>query len=154
MKISCSVDIKCSPGVAFGWLEKPEKAMAWMTSVSETEILHQTTGIVGTTFREIVQEDGNTMEMRGVISGFEPGRSIRFHLDSRVNTLDVQYSVAEIPGGVRVSECANVNWKFPVKLYSLFFAEKMRQGIVSQLRAEFARLKDLCEGESLDPRGN
>jgi len=145
MKISSSIDIRSTPEVVFGWLEKPEKAMAWMTSVSKAEILHETQQRVGTTFRETVEEDGNAIEIHGAITGFEPGKSISFHLGSRVNTLDVKYSVEEIPGGVRVAEDAEVRWKFPVNIYSMFFGEKIRQGILAQLRNEFGRLKKLCE---------
>ncbi len=152
MNICCSVDINSTPEIAFGWLASPEKAMAWMSSVSKTEILHQAAGMVGTTFREIVAEDGNTMEMHGSITGFDPERSITFHLVSRVNVLDVQYSLENIPRGVRVSERAAVRWKFPVNFYAMFFAENMKQGIITQLQAEFARLKQLCEEEGEPPQ--
>ena len=148
MNISCSIDIESAPEVVFGWLEKPEKAMAWMTSVSKTEILHEAAGMVGTTFRETLEEEGNTMEMQGEITGFAAGKSITFHLSSRVNTLDVKYSVEPIPGGARVAVCADIRWKFPVNIYGIFFGEKLRQNITTQLKTEFGRLKQLCEEEA------
>ncbi len=147
MEISSSIDIKCSPATAFGWIEKPEKTMVWMSSVSKAEILHETADRVGTTFRETMEEDGNALEILGAITGFEPGRSVSFHLDSKVNTLDVKYSVEPIPGGVRVAECAAVRWKFPINVYSIFFGKKIRDGILMQLHQEFGRLKALCEEE-------
>jgi len=148
MKISSSIDIGTTAEIAFGWLEKPEKAMAWMTSVSKAEILHETEERLGTTFREIVEEDGGRMEMQGSITGYEPGKSISFHLSSRVNALDVKYSIAEIPGGVRVTENAEVQWRFPVSVYSVFFGERIKQGILAQLQDEFGKLKQLCEADA------
>lgn len=145
MKISCSIDINSAPEVVFSWLEKPEKAMAWMTSVSKTEILHEEPGRVGTTFRETVEEGGNGVEIQGAITAFEPGKSISFHLSSRVNVLDVKYSVESIPQGARLEESAEVQWKFPVNLYGILFGEKIRQGILAQLQNEFGKLKELCE---------
>jgi uncharacterized protein YndB with AHSA1/START domain len=145
MKISCSVDIESAPEAVFGWLEEPEKAMLWMTSVSKAQILHEAPGRVGTTFREVVEDEGGAMEMQGTITGFEPGRSISFHLSSKVNALDVTYSVEAIANGTRVVEYAEIRWKFPVSIYATFFGEKMRQNITAQLQEEFSRLKELCE---------
>ncbi len=145
MQIDSSIDIRSTPKDVFGWLEAPEKAMAWMSSVSSTEILLDTPERVGTTFREVLEEDGHTLEMRGAITGFQPDKSISFHLESSVNALDVEYSVMQIPEGVRVLECAKVQWKFPLNIYSIFFGQKMRRGILAQLQTEFARLKEICE---------
>src|SRR5512146_436610 len=108
MQINSSIDIRSTPKGVFSWLEAPEKAMTWMNSVSRTEILLDTPGRVGTTFREVLEENGHMLEMRGVITGYQPDKSISFHLESSVNALDVQYSVVEIPEGVRVLECAEV----------------------------------------------
>ncbi len=145
MQIDCSIDIRSTPKEVFGWLEAPEKAMVWMTSVSRTEILLDTPERVGTMFREVLEENGQTLEMQGAITGYQPDQSISFHLESSVNALDVQYSVVEIPEGVRVLECAKVRWKFPLNVYGIFFEQKMRQGILVQLQTEFARLKEICE---------
>ncbi len=145
MNISTSIEICSTPELVFGWLSQPEKAMEWMTSVSQTEILEQTAGMVGTTFREVVKDDSGSLEMRGTITGYEPHRSISFHLASAVNALDVTYCVEPIAGGVRVTEAADVRWKFPVSAYGLFFGEKLKQGILAQLQGEFCKLKALCE---------
>jgi hypothetical protein len=145
MQISYSIDIKSKPNIVFGWLETPEKAMEWMTSVSKTEILHETPNRVGTTFRETVEEDGNGIEMQGVITGYERNKSISFHLNSRVNIVDVEYRIEEIPDGVCLKENAHVRWKFPINLISIFGGAKMKQSLITQLQVEFNRLKELCE---------
>jgi hypothetical protein len=149
MKISTFVDIESTPEVVFGWLARPERAMEWMSSVSRTEILQQTPGMVGTTFREVVEEQGGSMEMHGTVTGFEAPRSISFHLSSTVNVLDVSYRVEPTASGVRVVEDSDIRWKFPVNVMSIFIGGKMKQGILAQLQAEFSKLKALCEAESI-----
>lgn len=148
MKLSFSIDINSPPAKVFGWVENPEKALQWMTSVSGGEILHETPEKVGTTFREFVEEDGQGLEMQGVITGYEPGRSISFHLESRVNSVDVKYIVEPIQNGTRLSQTANVRWKFPVNIISLFMGSMMRQNISVQSQKEFKKLKELCENDA------
>jgi uncharacterized protein YndB with AHSA1/START domain len=145
MKISLSVEINSSPAVVFGWLEKPEKAVKWMTSVAKTEILHETPERIGTTFREVVEEDGNGVELQGVITDYKPERSISFHLESRVNVVDVEYCVEAIPNGTRLTQTGNVHWKFPVNVISIFMGGIIKQNISAQVQNEFEKLKELCE---------
>jgi uncharacterized protein YndB with AHSA1/START domain len=145
MKISLSVEINSSPAVVFGWLEKPEKAVKWMTSVAKTEILHETPERIGTTFREVVEEDGNGVELQGVITDYKPERSISFHLESRVNVVDVEYCVEAIPNGTRLTQTGNVHWKFPVNVISIFMGGIIKQNISAQAQKEFEKLKELCE---------
>lgn len=148
MKLSFSIDINSPPAKVFGWVENPEKALQWMTSVSGGEILHETPEKVGTTFREFVEEDGQGLEMQGMITGFEPGRSISFHLESRVNSVDVKYIVEPIQNGTHLSQTANVRWKFPVNIISLFMGSMMRQNISVQSQKEFKKLKEFCENDA------
>jgi len=145
MKIASSIDIKSSPEVVFGWLENPQKAMQWMTSVSGGEIAHETPERVGTTFREVVEDENGSLEMHGMIAGFEANKSIAFHLESRVNIVDVEYRVEKTGEGTRLDYQADIKWKFPVNIISIFMGKKMRQAILSQLRDELSGLKELCE---------
>ena len=119
-----------------------------MTSVSSGEILHETPGRVGTTFREVVEDENGSMEMQGMITGFETDKSIAFHLESRVNIVDVEYCVEKIPEGTRLIYDADIRWKFPVNIISIFIGNKMKQNILGQLQDELNRLKGLCETES------
>ncbi len=148
MKISSAINIESNPEIVFGWLENPEKAKQWMTSVSEDEILHETTERVGTTFREVVQDDSGELEMQGCITGFEANKSISFHLDSRVNTVDVRYFIEEQDHGVRLEYNAKIRWKFPVNVLNIVIGNKIKQNIKAQLRDELNKLKELCEGKT------
>lgn len=145
MKISSAIKIESTPEIVFGWLENPEKAKQWMTSVSEGEIILETPERVGTKFREIVQDDNGTIEMEGIITGFEPDKSIAFHLDSRVNTVEVKYCIEEIEEGVRLEYYANIRWKFPVNILCLVIGGNIKQSIIDQLSEELNTLKKLCE---------
>lgn len=148
MEISSAIDINSTPEEVFGWLENPDKAMTWMTSVSGGEILHETPDRVGTTFREVVEDENGSLEMRGEITGFEDGKMIAFHLESRVNIVDVEYRLDGTTRGVRLNYHANVRWKFPVNIISIFMGAKMRQNILAQLQDELIKLKELCESEN------
>ena len=145
MKIYSTLEIKSTPKVVFGWLENPEKAMMWMTSVAGGEILHETADRVGTTFREVVEDENGSIEMQGMITGFDADKSIAFHLESKVNIVDVEYCIEEIYEGARLVYRANIQWKFPMNIVSTFLGNKIRKNIVAQLQDELNKLKELCE---------
>jgi hypothetical protein len=50
MKIIHEEVFSCTPAALFSWLAAPERAMAWMKTVSKTEIRHRTEDKIGTTF--------------------------------------------------------------------------------------------------------
>ena len=145
MEIASSIEIKNTPKTLFGWLENPEKAMEWMTSVAAGEILHETPEKVGTTFREVVEDEDGSIEMHGMITGFEANKSIAFHLESKVNLVDVEYRVEPTAEGARLDYRANIKWKFPVNIISIFAGKKMKQNILAQLDEELKMLKKICE---------
>ena len=108
MKITSTIKIENSPSEVFKWIEDPEKAKEWMTSVSEGEILHETPNRVGTTFREIVEDDDGSMEMHGRITKFKTDKLIAFHLESRVNVVDVEYSLEGMRDHTRLHYQADI----------------------------------------------
>lgn len=102
MKISFTMDINSRPEGVFLWLDDPGKAMVWMTSVSSTELLDKTPDMVGTTFQEIVEQDGHRTEMRGVVTGYVTGKLISFHLSGKFNSVDVEYRLEEVENRTRL----------------------------------------------------
>jgi uncharacterized protein YndB with AHSA1/START domain len=145
MRIVLTVDIASDLETVFGWLADPDRAMVWMTSVAGGEIVDRKPGMVGTTFRERVEDARGGIDMEGSITAFEPNRRISFHLESRVNRVDVDYRVEPLGRLVRLTADSNIRWCFPVNVISLFAGRAMRRGIVAQSSREFARLKELCE---------
>ncbi len=145
MDIYLEVDIDSDLETVFSWIATPEKAKVWMTGVTETEIIDRKPGMVGTTFRERLEEGGSGIEMHGLVTAFEPGHRISFHLESRINALDVDYQVDEVGDLVRLSVVSAIQWRFPANVTSLLFGRKMKASITEESEREFARLKELCE---------
>ena len=113
MHLEFEVDIDSDLETVFSWVATPEKAKVWMNGVTEAEIIDEKPGMVGTTFRERVEENGDGIEMQGTVTAFEPGRRISFHLESKVNELDVDYRVEEVGDLVRLTVTSDIHWRFP-----------------------------------------
>ncbi len=62
MKIVNRIEINTAPEKVFYWLEEPDHAKKWMTSVTKSEIIKETPNKVGTTFREYVEENSHGLE--------------------------------------------------------------------------------------------
>jgi uncharacterized protein YndB with AHSA1/START domain len=145
MKISYTIDINNTPEKVFHWLNNPERAMAWMSSVSKTELLHETTDMVGTTFREIVEENGQWTELHGVVTDYRPNQLIAFHLSGKFNVVDVEYRLEEIENRTRLTQNANIRFKSFMRVLSILIGPMFKKKIMDQLQKEFAELKELCE---------
>jgi hypothetical protein len=122
--------------------------MLWQKGVKGGEVLTETAEKVGTTFREVLEEDGGTLEMHGSITGYVQDRLISFHLESRIHEVDVSYSIERSDAGSTLSMEAVINWKLPTKLAVIAMGRRIKQGILRQAEAELAELKSLCEAES------
>jgi hypothetical protein len=58
MKIKCEDEILLSPEKVFPWIAEPEKAMKWQKNVKGGKIIIDNPEVIGTTFEEILEEDG------------------------------------------------------------------------------------------------
>ena len=145
MKISNTIEIKCTPEKVFYWLEDPSRAMEWMTSVTKTEIIKETPNMVGTTFREYIEENGQGTEMRGVITEFISNKRLAFHLEGDFNSTEVDFTLEEKDGITQLTQNAKVHFKGILKVMSIFCGPFFKKKIISQAQSEFARLKELCE---------
>ena len=145
IRITYANEICQSPEVVFPWIAEPDKAMQWQKNVKAAEILVNQPEVTGTTFKEEIEEDGNRLEMRGVITEFVEDRLVAFHLESKIHEVDVSYALEGVNTATRVTVDATINWKFPLSLLSLFIGRKMKTGIAEQLQTEVLELKRLCE---------
>jgi uncharacterized protein YndB with AHSA1/START domain len=145
MDIEFEIEIAQPPKVVFPWIGDPDKAMQWQKNVKGGEILVETPNKIGTTFKEIIEEDGNELEMYGSITEYNEGKLIGFHIESRIHEFDVRYSVEKIEGGSNVSTEVNIRWKFPMNVMSLFIGKKMEASLLEGLESEFHELKRICE---------
>jgi len=146
MKIQCQSEISLSPERVFPWIAEPEKAMQWQKNVQGGKIIKDNPEIVGTTFEEIIEEDGKSLTMKGIITQYVKNKLIGFHLVSKIHEVDVCYILEEIENATKLSIEANIHWKFPLNVISIFMSKKMTKGISAQLINEVQDLQQLCEG--------
>jgi hypothetical protein len=147
MIITISVEISCEPNEVFPWIADPKKAILWQKGVKEGQIIIDTPGKIGTTFKEVMEEGGNSLEMVGVITGYIQDKSIAFHLKSKIHELDVNYSIEGDNNKSTITVESTIKWKFPMNIMSIVIGRKIKQNILKQTEEEFAVLVKLCEAE-------
>ena len=148
MKLTYTIDINSTPEIVFSWLGTPERAMMWQTSVSKTEILHETPNMIGTTFREVVEENGRRVEMNGVVTDYRKDQVLAMHLDSKYNNVDVEYRLEEIGGRTRLTMISNIRLRSFLRVLSIILWPAFKKKLLGQLNREYARLKELCERDT------
>jgi uncharacterized protein YndB with AHSA1/START domain len=147
MRIKHEINISRPAEFVFPWIADPDKAMQWQKNVKGGEVLVETPEKIGTTFIEIIEEDGNELEMHGSITEYVEGKLIGFHIESRVHEFDVRYSVRGEGNGSSVSTEIDIRWKFPMNVMSLFIGKRMEANLRASLESEFLELKKICERE-------
>ncbi|MBI9045242.1 MAG: hypothetical protein JEZ06_12200 [Anaerolineaceae bacterium] len=145
MRIIYENVISQPPEIIFPWIAEPEKAMKWQKNVKDGEIIINKPGVIGTTFKEVIVEDGNNLEMYGTITKYVRNKIIGFHLESMIHEFDVSYSLDEINSKTKFSIEAIIRWKFPMNVMSLFIGKKMKKKLIKQLESETLELKKICE---------
>lgn len=145
MKIVNKVEINSSPERVFFWLENPERARQWVTNVTRTEYIKETPERIGTTFREYVEESGEGIEMKGIITDFQPNRIFGVHLESESHTADVRFVLSALGGGTLLSQEVELHFKLELE-ESVY--DSIRNNIIAQAKLEFGQLKKLCEQDN------
>jgi hypothetical protein len=79
MRIAYENVISKPPEVVFPWIAEPEKAMKWQKDVKGGEITINKSEVIGTTFIEVIEEDGNRLKMIGTITKYVVNNIIGFH---------------------------------------------------------------------------
>jgi len=148
MKISYTMEIKTTPEKVWYWLGTPERAMVWQTNVSKTEILQGTTNWIGTTFRETIEENGSGTEMEGVVTDYRENQSLAMHLSGKYNVVDVEWRIEERGEHTRLTVYSNIRFRSFIKILSFLIRPVFKNKIIGQLQVEFAKLKELCEGDN------
>lgn len=146
MRLLSTVEISCPPEGVFPWIGNPSKAREWQKNIRSEKILAGKPGMIGTRFVETIEEGGRELETTGIVTRYEPERLIAFHLTSRVHELDVSYSLKPIGHTTRVTIEADVRWKFPVSVISLFAGMSIQRRMADQSSSELSELKRICEG--------
>jgi hypothetical protein len=145
MRVASKTEIFRPPEVVFPWIAEPEKAMKWQKNVKRGDIVDSKPGVVGTTFIELIEEDGKSLEMHGTITRFVQNKNIGFHIRSKIHEFDVDYLLELTEKSTKVSIEAIIEWKFPMNAISLLFGQRMKKKITKELDSELNELKILCE---------
>jgi hypothetical protein len=148
MNFSFSIDISLKPENIFPWIANPDKAILWQKGIKKSKIIKETPERIGTTFNEVIEENGRELEMKGTITGFVENELISFHLESKMHTVNVTYSIRKNKNSSTLKVEGIIKWKFPMSIASLIFGGKMKKNIMKQTKFEFDELKRLCEGKS------
>jgi uncharacterized protein YndB with AHSA1/START domain len=147
MRISYENVISVPPEAVFPWIADPEKAMTWQKDVKGGEILISKPEVIGTTFKEIIEDDGNQLEMDGTITKYVPNEVIGFHLESRVHEFEISYSLEEVERKTKFRIDANIRWKFPMNVICLFIGRRIEVNLISKLESETLELKKICKAK-------
>ncbi len=148
MRVTCENEIARPPEGVFPWIAEPEKAMKWQKNVRGGEIILDKPEKVGTTFKEVIEEDGRTLEMHGTITQYVENRTMAFHIVSKIHEFDVTYSLEPSGEKTRVKIEASIRWKFPINIVSLLIGKRMQKSLARQLESEALELKRICEAEN------
>jgi len=145
MRLTYSLEIRSSPQGVWYWLGDPERAKVWQTGVGETRILRRAPDWIGTTFTEVVRDDSGSTEMRGVVTDYRENEALAMHLEGDYDTVDVSWSIEPVGQHTRLTQRSDIRFKGFLRVMSILMRPVFRKKILSELRAECARLRGLCE---------
>jgi hypothetical protein len=121
--------------------------MMWQTNVTKGDILKQTPNMVGTTFRETIEENGGSTEMEGVITDYRENEVLAMHLSGKYNVVDVEWRIETRGENTRLVAYFDTRFRSFIGILSVLFRPVFKKKILEQLQAEFTKLKELCESE-------
>ena len=148
MKTTYAIEIDARPSQVFYWLDDPDRVMKWVSNLVENEELHQTANRIGSTFRQVVDENGRRLELQGSVTGYEPDQRLAVHLQGKDFELDVDYRLEELAGRTRLTQHSQVRFRGLMKPMGLLMRPFFRKAALKQLDQNFAKLKDLCESRA------
>jgi uncharacterized membrane protein len=146
MKVNYSVELNCTPEKVWYWLGTPERAMKWQKSVSKTEYLEKTPDWVGTTFREKIGENGQSVEMRGVVTDYRENELLGMHLSGKYNMIDTRWRIERSGDNARLTVDSDVSFKGYLWILSVIVRPMFKKTLLRQMEDDVERLKELCEG--------
>ena len=86
---------------------------------ADFEILNEEPGMVGTTFREWIEEDGKRVEMCGKVTEFVENEKISMSLSGKFNSVDVKFVLKKIESGTCLTQIANLRFNSSYKLMTI-----------------------------------
>ena len=146
MKYQYTMVIKATPEKVWYWLGDPEHAVKWQTNVSKTEILRKTPNMIGTTFRETIEENGSGTEMQGIVTDYRENQLLAMHMSGKYNVVDVEWRIKKMGKYTRLTVNSNIQFKSFLRFFSIILWPAFKRNTQGQLGREYTKLKELCEG--------
>lgn len=147
MKSTYSIDINASPDRVFYWLDEPQRVMQWVHGLVENEDLVVTDNRVGSTFRQVYDENGREMEMTGRVTHYQAPHGLAVDIQGKAFDLTVDYELTEIgKSKTRLVQKSKISFKGLMKVMSWFMGFAIRRGQARAAGKDFNKLKLLCEG--------
>ena len=104
--------------------------------------------MIGTTFRETIEENGRGVEMSGIVTDYRENQSLAMHLSGKYNVVDVEWRIEEMGERTRLTIHANIRFRSFVRVLNIFMRPAFQKKAMEQLQREFATLKELCERDN------
>lgn len=136
MEITLSIKILQRPEELFPWIAEPQKARLWQKGIKDETIIKETKEKIGTTYKEVIEENGKSLEMTGVITDYKQNKLIAFHIESKIHNVDVIYSIVGDGNKSILTVESKIIWKFPMNIICLLIGKKIRKGILKQTEFE------------------
>ena len=145
MKQSHHLELEAPPEKVFFWLDDSDRVMQWAKGVVENEDLTTTEEGVGSTFRQVYEENGRKMEFQGTCTAYEKDKRLAIHMTGKMFDLDVDYRLDDLGGRTRLTQVSEVRWKGLMKLFSPIMSWMAKKQGDDCLTEDFGRLKSLVE---------
>ncbi|HSL76369.1 MAG TPA: SRPBCC family protein [Candidatus Limnocylindrales bacterium] len=149
MRISHTAIIRRAPAAVFSWIADPARAARWQPDVVDYEITAEAPNVVGTAFRERLGDEAGSIDMRGRVVAYDPGRQIAFDLRGRGIQVTSRYSVRPYGNATELIVELAVRVLGPLTgLLEPFLRPRFER----QVTGDVERLRVMCESED-DPAG-
>ena len=120
----------------------------WSLTVVEDELLDETPGGVGTTFRVVTEDHGKRMEFAGIVTACDPPHLHASHLAGASFDIDVEYRFEDLGGRTRVTQVSHVQGKGLMRLMLGCCGWMMKKSSCDAAQKELDSLKQFCESYS------
>ncbi len=145
MKQVHSTEFAAPPAAVFHWLDDPQRVMQWIEGVVENENIDETEEKVGTTFRQVFEENGKRMNFSGVVTAWEQDRRMAIAMEGDFFDMQVDYELEPTQSGTRMTQTTTFQFKGLWKVLGLLMLPLMKKSGTKKLLADWERLRVLCE---------
>ena len=148
------IEINAKPDQVFSWLDNPSKLSQWLPNIVENEVIQETSNRVGSTWRQVYDQNGRRMEMFGTTTVWEKNKRLGCEIRGQMFDLDVDYQLEDLDGRTRLTQVSQVRMKGIFKLMGLIMTPFMKKAQGKQTDDSFLKLTRLVEAEAKSLKNN